>query len=289
MIKDIPPGLAHTVRDILKQSTEKFLEQKADEQARLAAIREGKAHTVPTTDKEKKLAALAEPKDKITHADVMVGRGVKREEVEELDELSKDTLTNYKDRATKVAKQLKWAAHYNSGDDWEAADKSYDKHLKRMKGVKAATARLAKEEVEEIDEAGNKMFPGTPEYEKKFGKVPQEMKAGEKKKTSQGEMKKTEKGVQHTRAYEEAEATEANVEEETDTPGNSTHQCAVHVKHATFGEGKTLFSQHAEPDWNANGYISWYDVMFEEGIKRVETTDLDILVSESHMSHKKKK
>jgi hypothetical protein len=70
-----------------------------------------------------------------------------------------------------------------------------------------------------------------------------------------------------------------------DTPGNSAHQCAVHVKHATLGEGRTLFSQHAEPD--AEGQIAWYDVMFAEGIeKKVPTTDLEILVSESHMSHK---
>lgn len=32
--------------------------------------------TAPKTDKEKKLAALAEPRDKITHKDVLVGRGV---------------------------------------------------------------------------------------------------------------------------------------------------------------------------------------------------------------------
>lgn len=87
----------------------------------------------------------------------------------------------------------------------------------------------------------------------------------------------------------------AGVQEETvlaseamDTPGNGyTHQCAVHVKHAKLGEGKTLFSQHAEPD--ADGYIAWYDVMFEEGILRVNTKELEILVSESHMNHKKKK
>lgn len=77
--------------------------------------------------------------------------------------------------------------------------------------------------------------------------------------------------------------------EEKDTPGNSyDHQCAIHVKHATLGEGRTLFSQHAEPD--AEGQIAWYDVMFAEGIeKKVPTTDLEILVSESHMKHKKKK
>ena len=78
------------------------------------------------------------------------------------------------------------------------------------------------------------------------------------------------------------------VEEATDTPGNSTHQCALHVKSEQFGEGRTLFSQHAEPD--AEGNIAWYDVMFEHGIeKKVPTAELDVLVSESHMNHKKKK
>ena len=34
-----------------------------------------KEHTVPKTPKEKSLAKLAHPKDKITHKDVLVGRG----------------------------------------------------------------------------------------------------------------------------------------------------------------------------------------------------------------------
>lgn len=59
-----------------------------------------KSHTVPKTDKEKKLAALAHPKDKITHKDVLVGRGVVKED-EQLDELKKSTLSSY---ITKVAK-----------------------------------------------------------------------------------------------------------------------------------------------------------------------------------------
>ena len=43
-----------------------------------------KKHTTPKSAGEKKLAALAHPKDKITHKDVLVGRGVvKEEEVEE--------------------------------------------------------------------------------------------------------------------------------------------------------------------------------------------------------------
>ena len=45
-----------------------------------------KEATHPKTDKEKKLAALAHPKDKITHKDVLVGRGVIAKEEAELDE-----------------------------------------------------------------------------------------------------------------------------------------------------------------------------------------------------------
>ena len=43
--------------------------------------------TEPKNEKEKKLAAMAHPKDKITHKDVLVGRGVlKKEEVEQVEE-----------------------------------------------------------------------------------------------------------------------------------------------------------------------------------------------------------
>ena len=55
-----------------------------------------------------------------------------------------------------------------------------------------------------------------------------------------------------------------------------------------MGEGRTLFSQHADPA--ADGSIAWYDIMFEHGIeKKVPTTDLEITVAESHMNHKKAK
>lgn len=85
-----------------------------------------------------------------------------------------------------------------------------------------------------------------------------------------------------------AEVKDEEVKENKDTPGNGyEHQCAIHVKHSKLGEGRTLFSQHAEPD--AEGNIVWYDVMFSEGIhKQVPTTELEVLVSESHGNHKKK-
>lgn len=76
--------------------------------------------------------------------------------------------------------------------------------------------------------------------------------------------------------------------EEKDTPGNGyEHQCAVHVKSEQFGEGRTLTSQHADPD--AEGNIAWYDVMFAEGIKRVQTKEIEVLESMMHGNHKKKK
>lgn len=80
-----------------------------------------------------------------------------------------------------------------------------------------------------------------------------------------------------------------SVKENKDTPGNSyEHQCAIHVKSEQFGEGRTITTQHADPDEQGN--IAWYDVMFEHGIeKHVPTSDLEILVSESHMHSKRKK
>jgi hypothetical protein len=66
------------------------------------------------------------------------------------------------------------------------------------------------------------------------------------------------------------------------------HLCATKVFHKEWAEGTPIFSQHAEPD--ADGNIDWYDVMFEHGIeKRVMTEDLEILTTESHMRHSKRK
>jgi hypothetical protein len=69
--------------------------------------------THPKSKKEKDLAALADPKDKITHKDVLVGRGVvKTEEVEQIDEIGdtpggKAALTNL---ASQRLGRARWAA-----------------------------------------------------------------------------------------------------------------------------------------------------------------------------------
>ena len=89
-------------------------------------------------------------------------------------------------------------SHYDPSNFKKPVQKG--KEMDRAKSLaQRAMASMKKEEVEEIEE----MFPGTPEYEKKYGKAPQDMKKGEKKKTTQGEMEKTEKGVVHKRKFSE--------------------------------------------------------------------------------------
>jgi hypothetical protein len=56
--------------------------------------------------------------------------------------------------------------------------------------------------------------------------------------------------------------------------------------HKEWKEGQPIPTMHAEPD--ANGLIEWYDVMFEHGIERVMTEDMEVLQAESHMHSKKK-
>lgn len=62
-----------------KKKVDETVELTQEEIARLEEIAQG---TTPKTAREKDLAAKAEPKDKITHKDVMVARGVAKEEVE---------------------------------------------------------------------------------------------------------------------------------------------------------------------------------------------------------------
>ena len=66
------------------------------------------------------------------------------------------------------------------------------------------------------------------------------------------------------------------------------HNCAKKVCHEQFGQGTCIFGEHAEPD--ENGFVSHYDVMFEHGVERaVPTSEMEILVSESHGGHSKNK
>ncbi len=78
------------------------------------------------------------------------------------------------------------------------------------------------------------------------------------------------------------------VKEETEQEEDSEqHYCAKHVCSALLGDGVVLEAQHADPD--ENGQIEWYLVEFKDGIHRVFTEDLEIMLAEYHGNHKKKK
>ena len=70
-----------------------------------------------------------------------------------------------------------------------------------------------------------------------------------------------------------------------DKKDKGMHNCAKKVCHEEYGEGETIFGQHAVPD--ENGFVSHYDVQFEHGIvENVSVEDLTILegykVHENH-------
>jgi hypothetical protein len=129
-----------------------------------------KKHTTPETPKEKALAKLAHPKDKITHKDVLVGRGVlkkensgdrmgvivgtRKEKVEiepklkegKIDELKQSTVKSYTDKANKQMKKI-GKKMMNSPDDYDGLDDKEQNTLRKRqagfdmtfrKGVRAS-------------------------------------------------------------------------------------------------------------------------------------------------------
>ena len=161
---------------------DKVLKSVAETAAKIMAeISQG---STPKTPKEKSLAALAHPKDKITHKDVLVGRGVlKKEETEELDEAKKKPMSQ--DEKDKVVGAVQAAMRKSRGNVIAGQ-------------AQRAAARLAakvkygmKEEVEELDEA----FPTVADGEKS-------LKAKEGK-TTHGKITKTKTGVKHERDYDD--------------------------------------------------------------------------------------
>ena len=151
----------------------------------IAAVRSimEKEHTVPKGAKEKKLAALAHPKDKITHKDVLVGRGVlkkensgermgtivatrkekvevdpKLKEEEQVDELDKSTVKSYTDKANKqmktIGKKMLSNPVYPGLDDKEKntlRKRTAGWNMNFRKGIRASQ-KTTKEEVDQVDE-----------------------------------------------------------------------------------------------------------------------------------------
>ena len=131
-----PAGTSH---EKVKQVNAKLASMKKEEVEQVA---EAEA-THPKSAKEKKLAALAAPKDKITHKDVLVGRGVIKEKeevlsVEEIENLQAiaqqfDEGKQVPDRATITGAPLRGANQDQSGfnDKNNAADYTISDEKKR--------------------------------------------------------------------------------------------------------------------------------------------------------------
>ena len=215
-----------------------------------------------------------------------------KEDVEQIDELSKDTLHNYADKAADARSHRKLST------------KKVDN---RYKGVATAYKKLlAKEDVEQVDEiskatmgryinrakdqidaasyrqghrdsrgsGGDTVAKG---IERKLSKRHGGIELAVKKLTK-------EEAALTPEEIEMIEAKMAGV-----APGSmdcDKHMCATKVFHKEWAEGTPIKTMHADPD--ADGLIEWYDVMFDHGIERVMTEDMEILQAESHMHSKKK-
>ena len=237
----------------------KFSVSDALYQSVVEVMKGGKEGSTPRTPEEEKLAAFHGDPKRITHGDVLKARGVTKEEVEAIDEDKYDDMLSAMLKGKSGERLLKkHSDEVKKSKDIESG-KTLNKLVKKNPGVLKTYSDAVKrdkkiygEEVEAIDEMSSKM----------------KMKMG---------------------LYNKKKNNEESVEENKDTPGNSyDHQCAIHVKSESYGEGRTITTQHADPD--ADGNIAWYDVMFEHGIeKQVATSTLEILVSEMHGHSKKKK
>lgn len=355
MIKDLSASLIAAAAEINKKSREAFHAEQAAMEAKKkpkmpmqptpkaepaavtgagAKMAEEVGGTVPKTPKEKKLAALAGNKKLITHADVMTGRGVKKEEVEAVEEAFSPIpgvkINHPKHGEGKILGYTRpglYKVRYKSGVEANHSERELEKHH----DPESFKSAIQKEEAETQQEGWDDMMkaskegkgtgkfdkkeikPGVTQYTRKSstfddgpGKDSDERKIDREKRKGMSEglmatLKKIGKKAVDTIGHGSDEDLRKDlqkkmglpqtgkkpVKENMDTPGNSTHQCAIHVKSEQFGEGRCLTGQHAEPD--AQGLIEWYDVMFAEGIQRVNTKDVEVLVSENHMNHTPKK
>lgn len=244
MLHNSPKSLLDSVSKIVKESKAKFEQEQRDLEEAQKALWEKKMGKKPLHPNQQKIDVVDD--EKIDGKDFAklraMKKGVKTEEVEQVDEISSALATSYSNKRAAQHKPNLNSPETNNRDS------------KIAKGLRGAASR---EHGYGRDKAAENKVTGRFEYRKKVGT---------------------------THVFNKEEAEHIEEKKNTDTPGQ--HQCAVHVKNEQWGEGKTLFSQHAAPD--AEGNIAWYDVMFEHGIeKQVPTSNLEILVSEAHKNHKK--
>jgi hypothetical protein len=83
--------------------------------------------------------------------------------------------------------------------------------------------------------------------------------------------------VRHGEPQQLVENEETSVEEGR---VDGAHYCATHVEHFLYGEGECISEDHAEPDENGN--ISWYNVKFLDGNRRIQTEAMKIKKAKMH-------
>lgn len=105
-----------------------------------------KEATHPKTEKEKKLAALAHPKDKITHKDVLVGRGVLAKEEVDLESLTEEELEEVLKKSDPAGT---WIKDFVKSDNPKFAGKSKKKRMQMALGAYYAKQRNEEVEINE--------------------------------------------------------------------------------------------------------------------------------------------
>lgn len=212
-----------------------------------------------------------------------------REEADQIDELSKKTLGSYTYQAASqlgskgITTGLKIAAD-------EPTEKNFKKMGNRQKGVATAVKKLTKEESDQIDELSNKTLGSYVKKAADSTRINTRWAARTGDREAEGIVDKRRKGINKAvdkLTKEEIEMIEAKLAGVADgSMEGDKHMCATKVFHKEWNEGTPIKTMHADPD--AEGLIEWYDVMFDHGIERVMTEDMEVLQAESHMHSKKK-
>jgi hypothetical protein len=96
---------------------------------------------------------------------------VKKEEAEQIDELSKSTLGSYVKKAAGSLADTNYKMGTPEFRNLKGKEmlQTARKTITRQDGIETAARKLSKEETEEIDEAKKALWPGTPEYKAKHG------------------------------------------------------------------------------------------------------------------------
>jgi len=218
-----------------------------------------------------------------------------KEEAEQIDEISTAMKSRYKKAAQHSLDQ---AQDFKSELDHEGEpkDSRVRKDVNRIIKNRKTGMKRANEEVEQIDEISTKLaidYTGkaadsrghknlsTAKLDKRYKSM---ALAHEKIRGRHANVPTTEEVDLTPEEIEMIEAKMAGVADGA-LPGDE-HMCATKVFHKEWKEGTPVPTMHADPD--ENGLIEWYDVMFDHGIERVMTEDMEILDERSH-GHKRMK